>query len=114
MKDDVMKALLAGFVLLSMVICAIVIGSRKSPLPKLTAPIPVAPELEPDPLIPPIEKSKDKEEKTFTPSFIRGYHDGYSGAWLSPAKWMIVGEYRAGWNAGKQDKTAGKPNRFTK
>lgn len=112
-KDSMIKTGIAGFVVIALITTAAYIGSKKTaPLPKLTAPVPVLPE--PEPLeMPKIEPDKEKEkEKTPTASYIRGYQDGYSGAWLSPARWMIKGEYRAGHHAGRQDKEDGKPNKF--
>lgn len=111
MKSDLMKTILVGFVVLSLIITAIVIGSKKSTddMPLMAPAAPIEPE---KPFV--VPPAPVEPEKAYSASYIRGYQDGYSGAWLAPAQWMVIGEYRAGHHAGRQDRAAGKPNKFSK
>ncbi len=105
MKDTIMKTILFGVVVFGLIISAIYFGHRNKQQQIMVIPADPAPApMEPLRLPP-------KEEKVYSASFIRGYHDGYSGSWLAPARWMIANRYRAGWDGGKQDRAAGLPNK---
>jgi hypothetical protein len=67
-----------------------------SPSPPMEVPPPVPPTPEPP----------------RSASWMKGYNDGYAGVWIAPVRWVVVDEYRAGWNAGKDDRANGKPHRF--
>ncbi len=115
MRDNVMKAVLGGFLVLALIATAVYIGSKRMNQPAVmppdqVAPVPMPPV--PDKLMAPAPPSQP--EQVFSASYIRGYQDGYSGAWLAPARWVVVGEYRAGHHAGRLDRASGKPNRFNK
>jgi hypothetical protein len=111
--------LVAGGLLLGAIAFAIHLGVNKksAPAPVPVVPVAPAPQVTPVPPVPPTPPQPTpppQPEKHYSASFIRGYHDGYSGAWLAPARWVVVSEYRAGWNAGHQDRVANKPNMFRK
>lgn len=112
-RDQIMKAILIGFVVVSLIVAAMVVGMRKSTKLTAPAPVPVIPVPVPPAPVPPAPVPP-APDKVFSPSYIRGYHDGYSGAWLAPARWMVVNDYRAGHHAGRQDKAENKPNKFNK
>ena len=115
-KDEIMKAILVGFVVLVLVVGAVVIGYRKNTAPKLTLPEPTpvvpTPPAPVPPVVPPAPPAPDN--KVYSISYQRGYRDGYSGAWLAPARWMVANEYRAGHHDGRQDRENKKPNKFNK
>lgn len=46
--------------------------------------------------------------------YMNGYNDGYSGKWVAPVQWTLAPKYRAGWDAGRKDFLAGRPNRYKK
>lgn len=60
------------------------------------------------------EPKKEEKKEVFSHSFIKGYHDGYAGNWIAPARWLVVDDYRAGHAAGKRDRENKLPNRFVK
>lgn len=100
-----MKQVLLGFVLGLVILGTItvtLIGCHHH------SPPPVVPPPGPQIIMPP----PAKPERVYSASFVRGYHDGYSGAWLAPARWCVRSEYRAGWTAGCRDRENGKPNVF--
>jgi uncharacterized lipoprotein YmbA len=60
----------------------------------------------------PQEVAPVQPPKHYSSSYIRGYNDGYDGNWLSPANWLVRGDYRAGWSAGERDRKNKLPNKF--
>lgn len=115
--NDTAKVLVAGVVAIGLLGGSVYLGTKKRteqasacPTAPVLPVIPPPPPVDPIPPTPPVKP----EEKKFSASFIRGYHDGYSGVWVAPARWVVISEYRAGWNAGHQDRVAAKPNKFIK
>ena len=88
---------------LTFILLLAVVGcNKKEELPMFSPP--------PSPTIP----APVQPQPIYSPSYLKGYNDGYSGAWLSPASWVVASEYRSGWTAGKKDKDEGKAHKFNK
>lgn len=47
-------------------------------------------------------------------SYLEGYNDGYYRHWVAPARWVVLGDYRAGRGAGSYDREHGLPHRYNK
>ena len=107
-KDTVMKSVLVGVLVLALVSVAVYIGWGKFNQSSWNTPLP-----EPIPLVPDLNKPTSPAP-VYSESYIQGYSDGYSGAWVAPAKWVVVSEYRVGHHAGRLDRSNAKPNKFDK
>lgn len=112
MKETIL-GFFGGLVILGIVAAALVHTMNVNPSPAPNAQVaPMAPQTpSQDQLVPP-KTPTNPTDRAYSASFIKGYHDGYSGAWLAPARWLVTSEYRAGWTAGSRDRENGRPNMF--
>ena len=109
------KELLASLAAVALLGGAVYMGAQKNAeKAKAPAPLPIAPVQPVAPVEPVVPVPPIKPDPVYSENYVKGYKDGYGGAWLAPGHWLASTDYRIGWITGKNDREDGKPNKFDK